>query len=111
MDTQDWAICWKSVLNEINKEGTFTQGFKDCGKGKRKVSRNLDDLLRENQKESISKFRLPSKLADKINCLSQLREKAWLLYEFPVSLNPGDKPNDAQVWKNYSSLYPVSTED
>ena len=28
----------KNVLNEINKEGTFTQGFKDCRKIKRKVS-------------------------------------------------------------------------
>ena len=34
----------KNVLNEIKKEGTFTQGFKDCRKIKRKVSRNLDDL-------------------------------------------------------------------
>ena len=41
----------KSVLNEINKEGTFTQGFKDCRKIKRKVSQNLE----------------PSKLADKVN--------------------------------------------
>ena len=32
----------KNVLNEINKEGTFTQGFKD--EGKRKVSQDLDDL-------------------------------------------------------------------
>ena len=40
----------KNVLNEINKEGTFTQGFKDCRKIKRKVPQNLDDL------------------ADKINC-------------------------------------------
>ena len=40
-------------------------------------------------------------------------EKAWLglLYDFPFALNPGDKPNDAQAWKNYLSLYPVSTED
>ena len=40
-------------------------------------------------------------------------EKAWvgLLYDFPFSLNPGDKPNDDQAWKNYSSLYPVRTED
>ena len=30
--------------NEINKEVTFTQGFKDCWKIKRKVSQNLDDL-------------------------------------------------------------------
>ena len=28
----------------INKEETFTQGFKDCRKIKRKVSQNLDDL-------------------------------------------------------------------
>ena len=35
----------KNVLNEINKEGTFTQGFKDCKKIKRKVSQNLDDLI------------------------------------------------------------------
>ena len=34
----------KNVLNEINKEGTFTQGFKDCRKIKRKVSQNLDNL-------------------------------------------------------------------
>ena len=30
------------VLDEINKEGTLTQGFKDCRKIKRKVSQNLD---------------------------------------------------------------------
>ena len=24
-------------------------------------------------------------------------ERAWLLYEFPFSLNPGDKQNDAQA--------------
>ena len=86
----------KSVLNKINKEGTFTQGFKDCRKIKRKVSQNLE----------------PSKLADKVNLtVKASSEKAWLLYEFPFSLNPGEKPNDAQPWKNYSSLYPVSTED
>ena len=33
------------------------------------------------------------------------------IYEFPFSLNPGDKPNDTQARKNYSSLFPVSTED
>ena len=35
-------------------------------------------------------------------------EKAWLLNEFPFRFNPGDKPNDAQTWRNNSSLY---TED
>ena len=30
--------------NDINKEGTFTQGFKNCREIKRKVSQNLDDL-------------------------------------------------------------------
>ena len=34
----------KNVLNEINKEGTFPEGFKDCRKIKRKVSQNLDDF-------------------------------------------------------------------
>ena len=34
----------KNVLNEVNIEGTFTHGFKDCRKIKRKVSQNLDDL-------------------------------------------------------------------
>ena len=71
----------KNVLNEINKEGKFTQGFKDCRKIKRKVSQNLDDLQN-----------LLIKLTVKASS-----EKAWLLYEFPFSLNPGDKPNDAQV--------------
>ena len=42
----------ENVLNEINKEGTALQ-FQG---------------LQENQKESISKFRRPSKLADKVNC-------------------------------------------
>ena len=69
----------KNVLNEINKEGTFTQGFKD--EGKRKVSQDLDDLQN-----------LLIKLTVKASS-----EKAWLLYEFPFSLNPGDKPNDAQA--------------
>ena len=85
----------KSVLNEINKEGTFTQGFKDWRKIKRKIFQNLDDLQ---------------------NVLIELTvkasaRKAWLLYEFPFSLNLGDKPDDAQTWKNYSSLHPISTED
>ena len=71
----------KNVLNEINKEGTFTQGFKDCRKIKRKVSQNLDDLQN-----------LLIKLAAKASS-----KKVWLLYEFPFSLNPGDKPNDAQA--------------
>ena len=34
----------KNILNEINEEGTFNQGFKDCRKIKRKVSEKLDDL-------------------------------------------------------------------
>ena len=85
----------KNVLNERDKEGTFTQGFKGCRKIKRKVSQNLDDLQN-----------LLIKLTVKASS-----EKAWLLYEFPFSLNPGDKPNDAQTSKNYSSLYPVSIEN
>ena len=44
----------KNVLNEINKEGTFAQGFNDCRKIERKVSQNLDDLQ--------------SKVADKVSC-------------------------------------------
>ena len=43
----------RNVLNEIIKEGAFTQGFKDCRKIKSKVSQ---------------KFRRASKLADKVNC-------------------------------------------
>ena len=34
----------KSISNEINKEGTFTQGFKDRRKIKRKVSQHLSDF-------------------------------------------------------------------
>ena len=71
----------KNVLNEINKEGTALQ-FQG---------------LQENQKESISKLTVKAS-----------SEKAWLLYEFSFS---SDKPNDTQASKNYSSLYPVSTED
>ena len=71
----------KNVLNEINKEGTFPQGFKDYRKIKRKVAQNLDDFQN-----------LLIKLTVKASS-----EKAWLLYEFSFSLNPGDKPNDAQA--------------
>ena len=72
----------KNVLNEINR-GKLTQGFKDCRKIKRKLSQNLDDLQN-----------LLIKLTVKVSL-----EKVWLglLYEFPFSLNPGDKPNDAQA--------------
>ena len=66
---------------KINKEGTFPQGFNDCRKIKRKVSQDLDDLQN-----------LLIKLTVKASS-----EIAWLLYEFPFSLNPGDKPNDAQA--------------
>ena len=70
----------KNVLNEINKEGAFTQGFKDCKKIKKKVSYNLDDL------QNLIKLTVKAS-----------SEKAWVLYEFSFSLDPGDKPNDAQA--------------
>ena len=35
-------------------------------------------------------------------------EKAWVIYEFLFSLNPGGKLNNAHTWKNYPSLYPKS---
>ena len=73
----------KNVLNEINKEGAFTQGFNDCRKTKRRVSHNLDDLQN-----------MLIKLTVKVSS-----EKAWLglLYDSPFSLNPGDKANDTQA--------------
>ena len=71
----------KNVLNKINKEGAFTQSFKDCRKIKRKVSQDLNNLQN-----------LLIKLTVKASS-----EKAWLLYEFPFSLNPGEKPNDGQA--------------
>ena len=71
----------KNELNEINKEGTYTQGFKDCKKVTKKESKNLDDLQN-----------LLIKLTVKDSS-----EIAWLLYKFPFSLNPGDKPNNAQA--------------
>ena len=66
----------KSVLNEIDKEGTFAQGLKNCKGNYRK----------DNYKKSKGKY---------LKILTTL--KAWLLYEFPFSLNTGDKPNDAQA--------------
>ena len=70
-----------NVLNEINKEGTFTRGFKDCNKIKMKVSQNLEDLQN-----------LLIKLTVKARS-----QKAWLLYEFPFSINLSDKLIDAQA--------------
>ena len=57
----------KNVLNEMNKEVTFTQGFKDCSKIKRKVSQNFENFQN-----------LLIKLTAKTSS-----EKLWLLYEFP----------------------------
>ena len=73
----------KSSLNEIIKEGTFTKGFKNWRKIKRKVSQNWSELQ--------------NLLIKKVKCFKASPEKAWLLYEFPFSLNPGDKPNVAQT--------------
>ena len=81
----------KNVLNEINKEGTFTQGFKDCRKIKRKVSQNLDHLQN-----------LQKKLTVKASS-----EKVWLFYEFKSRW----QTKQCTGMKNYSSLHPVSTED
>ena len=71
----------KNVLNKINREGTFDLNLKDCRKIKREVSQNLDGLQN-----------LLIRLTVKTNS-----EKAWLLHEFQFSLNPGEKPNDAQA--------------
>ena len=71
----------KNTLNEIKKGRTFTQDFKDSRKIKRKVSQNLDDL--QNLLINLT--------------VKASSEKAWPLYEFPFSLNPGCKPNDAQA--------------
>ena len=50
----------KNVLNEINKEGAFTQGFKDCRKIKRKVSQDLDlqNLLIKKRKKKAKAWLL-----------------------------------------------------
>ena len=74
----------KNILNETNKEETFTQAFNDFRKIKTKVSQNLDDL---------------QSLLIKLTVKVCSEKKAWLglLYEFPFSSNPGDKPNDAQA--------------
>ena len=70
-----------------------------------KISRTEKD-----QKNNKSKFRRPSNFAGKVTVKGR-SEKVWLLYQFPFSLNPSDKPSDAQTRNNYSSLYPVITED
>ena len=66
--------------------------------------------MKEDQKGSISKLDNVQNLLVKLT-VKVSAGKAWLLYEFTFSLNPGDKPNDAQASKRYSLLYPVSTED
>ena len=71
----------KNALNEIKKEKTFTQDFKDSRKIKRKVSQNLGDL--QNLLINLT--------------VKASSEKTLLLYEFPFSLNPGGKSNDAQA--------------
>ena len=41
--------------------------------------------LKKDLKNNISKFRIPSKFADKLTVKAR-GEKAWILYEFPFSL-------------------------
>ena len=65
--------------------------------------------MKEDQKHSISKSDDLQNLLIKLTVKARA-EKAWLLYEFLLSLNPPDKLNDAHAWKRYSSLYPLSTE-
>ena len=92
-----------------NEQYASKEEFIKLNKERRSIPSRFQ-WLQKNQKESISKFRWPSKL--KLNLtVKESSEKAWLLHEFPFCLNPGDKPNDAQAWKNYSSLYPVSAEN
>ena len=77
---------------EINKVGTFPQGFKD------------------NQKDRISKLDDLQNLLIKLTFKASA-EKVWLLYDFPSSLNLDDKPNNAQTLQRCSSLYLVRRED
>ena len=80
----------KKKLNEINKAGTF----KDGKNIKRTAYQNL-----ENLQNLLIKWTVKTSA-----------EKACLLYyEFLFSLSSGDKPNNAQKWKSYSVLYPLST--
>ena len=74
----NWTICYKEkCIKWLSEVVTFAQGFKDWRKIKRTTYQNLDDLQN-----------LLTKLTVKARA-----EKAWLLYEFPFSVNPHDKPN------------------
>ena len=44
----------KEECIKINQEGTFTQGFKDCREIKRKVSQNLDLLIKFEFRENVA---------------------------------------------------------
>ena len=55
----------------------------------------------------LQNYRRPSKLAWSSDLVKPAQRKRGYI-EFPFRLNAGNKPNDAQTWKNYSSLY---TED
>ena len=83
------------------------------------LSRNRKTIWTERTEQYARKENEINKVGIKLDDLQTLlikltvkasAEKAWLFYELPFSLNPGGKPNDAQTWKKYSSLHPVSTE-
>ena len=108
-------ICYKNITKILkSKETDRTEQYaskEECIKWNRQ-SRYIHSKfqgLKEDQKESLSKLddlqNLLIKLTVKVRA-----EKAWILYEFPFSLNPSDESNDAQTSRSYSSLYPVSTE-
>ena len=44
----------KNELNEIDKKGTFTQGFNHCRKIKRKVSQKLQVVNSSDERKQVS---------------------------------------------------------
>ena len=77
----------EEFIKSLNEVGTFAQGLNGWRKIKRTLSQNLDDLQNLLIKVTVK----------------DRGKKAWLLYNFPFSLNPSEKSNDAQTWKSYLS--------
>ena len=95
-------ICYKNIAKILNsKETDRTEQYaskEECIKRNRQ-SRYIHSKfqgLKEDQKESIWKLDDLQNLLIKLTVKARA-EKAWLLCEFPFSLNPSDESNDAQT--------------
>ena len=106
----DEKFVLKQILSNTIQRNIFSPFMKCSMKSVRLNGSNISFNIANFVSYMKCWIRLSRPLLIKLTAKTRA-EKAWLLYEFPFSLNPSDKPDDTQTWKSNLSLYPVITED